>query len=427
MSCAAPFDAFRLATEHLGPELYRRASVQSLWLNFIERSEYMQGVGLTNSTFTIERSEPTNDEESWEAIKTTNTFTGEGQSASGFCGTTWNDVNYGHTELLYSPEQFGLRGPIICQDDLIYNFQAGRFLEAYLFQLSIRSQRSIENRYQNIYMHLVPKNSANSAYTQVSTGGAMDADHTPPNSPDMSGFAGANLPTSQLTQDMLDKTAAELNLSGASNPNSPDWISYGPDGPLYPLLIGQEASQAIVLNNAEFRNDWRYADMGSGPNSMVLKRMGATRVIKNYRHVPTLTPPRWKDSGGGVLVRVPAYIMPAKSKGFGAEVNPAYLDAANAKYEGAIVLNPWVFHDEIIRPVNAAAGLSWMPKSYFGEWMFQTGGKEIDEAACYDPLKKLGRHFAEFKHASRPIFPQFGRLIVFKRCPVTSFSLVTCT
>lgn len=118
-----------------------------------------------------------------------------------------------------------------------------------------------------------------------------------------------------------------------------------------------------------------------------------------------------------------ATTAPHASKGRVAIINPQWKTAA---YEGAIVMNPWVFTDEVIRPVNSAAGLNWSPKSYMGEWDFKTGGREIDDAACYDPTKKLGRHFSEFKHAARPVFPEFGRLIIFRRCPVTSFGTVTC-
>lgn len=423
-TCTDPFDAFRLATEHLDKELYRRASVSSVWLDVIPRSEYMSGVGLTNSTFTIERSEPTSDEESWPAVSSMGAGDTVGDpglatiTGSSACATSWNDVKYGYTEQLYSPEQIGLRGPIICKDELIYNFEAGRFLEAYLQALAMRSEKTLSNRYWNIFMHLTPKNSANSSYTGVS-GGTFDADHTPPTSPDLSSVP---VPTSQLTQEMLDITAAELNRDGASNPNSSGWITLGADGPIYPLLIGQEASQAIQLNNSDFRNDYRYAEP-----SALLKRMGATRVIKNFRHVITLTPPRYEPGANQVLARVNTWQMVAKSKGFGAELSTGY---KQAQYESACVLSPWVFHSEIIRPVNSAAGLTWDPTSYFGEWQFKTGGRDIDEqtsnAVCYDPLHKLGRHFAEYKHAARPIFPQFGRTIYYKRCPTSSFSLVTC-
>jgi hypothetical protein len=405
-----------MATESLNDELYRRASWKGIFINLIPRSEYSQGTGLTQSTFTIGRSEPTSDEETWSRITGSTLTGGDADSGSGACSVQWNDTQWGYKEQTYSPEQFGLRGPIICQDDLIFNFKAARFLEAYITALEKRSRRSIENRLMNIYMHLVPKHSATASFPEYAGGSLTNG--VSPSSPSL---VGVTPPTSELTQEMLDKVAGILNELGASDPNSSGWINLGDDGPIYPLYIGQEASQDIQLNNSELRQDYRWAE----PMAL-LKRIGATRVIRNFRHVINLFPPRYNYLAGN-WVRIPTWIMPSTaphaSKGNVAVINPQWLTAA---YEGALVLNPWVFHEENIRPVNSAAGLTWEAKSYMGEWDFKTGGREIDDAACYDPTKKLGRHFAEYKHAARPIFPEFGRLIIFRRCPVTNFGTVTC-
>ena len=421
MACASPLDAFRLPTESLSEELYFRASWRGIFVNLIMKGEYRQGSGLTQSTFTIGRSEPTTDEECWSRI-TGSTLGCTDQSSStagssGSCSTCWNDTQWGYKELTYSPEQLGLRGPIVCQDDLIYNFVAARFLEAYITALGKRSHRSIENRYMNIYMHLVPKHSATASFPKYDGGSLTNG--VAPCAPSL---VGVTPPTSELTQEMLDTVAVDLNELGASDPDTQGWINLGDNGPIYPLYIGQEASQQIQLNNSELRQDYRWAE----PMALI-KRIGATRVIKSFRHVINLFPPRWNFLAGN-WVRIPTWLMastaPNASKGQVAIINPQWLTAA---YEGAVVLNPWVFHDEIVRPVNAAAGVAWTPKSYFGEWLWMTGGREIDDGACYDPTRKLGRHFGEYKHAARPIFPEFGRLIVFKRCPQSNFDTVTCS
>ena len=418
MSCTSPFDAFRLATESLNDELYRRASYRGIWLNLVPRGTYKSGTGLTQSTFTIGRSEPTSDEETWARITGSSVgCNSPGVSgSSGSCSVCWNDTQWGYKEQTYSPEQFGLRGPIICQDDLIYNFQASRFLEAYIGALEKRSRRSIENRLMNIFAHIVPKHVASASFPKFD--GGTFTNGVAPTSPSL---VGITPPTSELTQEMLDNVAVDLNELGASDANSEGWINLGDDGPIYPLYISQEASQDIQLNNAELRQDYRWAE----PMAL-LKRMGATRVIRNFRHVINLFPPRYNFLAGN-WIRIPTWVMsgvaPAASKGNVAIINPQWKTAA---YEAAFVLNPWVFHSEIVQPVNAAAGLNWTPKNYMGEWTFMTGGQEIDEAACYDPTKKLGRHFAEFKAAARPIFPEYGRMLLYRRCPVTSFGTVTC-
>jgi hypothetical protein len=399
--CATPFDAFRMATESLPNELYRRASYKDIWLNVIPRSTYSMGTGLVQSTFTIGRSEPTSDEETWTPI----TLSTNG-SYTGACGVTYNAVDVGFDEATYSPETFGLSGPVICQDDLIFNFRAEAFLEAYIQQMQKRNTRSVTNRLHVKYRELVPKTVATTTYStfqQAWTGGILPQ------------------ATCQLDQTMLDQTAIELNESGASDPDSSGWINLGEDGPVYPIYIGQAMSQQLDLANADIRQDYRYADP-----SMLLKRVGATRVIRNFRHVINLFPPRYTYAGG-TYTRVNTWLMPAGTKGKKAIINPSW---ESAPYEAAIVLNPWVMTEEIVKPVNSAAGLSWMPKNYFGEWQFITGGREITDPAtgdCFDPTKKLGRHFAEYKHAIKPIFPEYGRYIIFKRCPTASFPCVTCT
>lgn len=407
MSCASPFDAFRMATESLGPELYRRASFKNVWLNVIPREEYPSNTGLTQSTFTIGRSEATSDTETWSAVA----------ANPNTCNVTWNDVQVGYDERTYSPEQFGLRGPVICQDELIFNFAAPSFLEAYLQQLTKRSERSIQNRLQNIYQHLVPKHRAHATDAGTQYGAGTGA------APTGATINGVPVATCQLSQEMLDEIAAQLNEEGASDANSSGWINLGDDGPIYPLLIGQRQSQEIQLNNSELRQDYRWAEP-----MQLLKRIGATRVIRNFRHVINLFPPRF-NFVGNQYVRVNTWRMANGTKGTVAQINPDWQVAA---YEGAFVLNPWVFHEQLVRPVNAAAGLNWMAKDYFGEWLFLTGGKEITDNTeqagtdCYDPTRKLGRHFAEYKHAAKPIFPSYGRMILFKRCELTDFSCTTC-
>jgi hypothetical protein len=52
MSCPNVFNAFAVATESLAQDVYKRASYRSMWLNMIERGEYPQGTGLTQTSFT---------------------------------------------------------------------------------------------------------------------------------------------------------------------------------------------------------------------------------------------------------------------------------------------------------------------------------------------------------------------------------------
>ena len=409
MACDNPFDAFRLATESLPDDVYVRASFRDIWTNLIPKEVYPNSAGLVRSTFTIGRSEPTTDEPAFTPItlSTGNTYTGS-------CGTTYSDVPVGFDEDTYAPEQFGWKGPTICQDDLIFNYKAAMFLQQYIPAITKNTLRTIGNRLAAIYTHYVPKGIADASFTFGNPGTGA-----PPQSPDLT----LDRATCELTQEMLDYTAVVLNQEGASDPNSNGWITLGEDGPIYPLYIGQEMSQRILLQNSDLRQDRRYADMGKGDASMLFQRVGATRVIKNFRHVINLFPPRYNYENGE-YVRVPTWVMNSGTKGQVADINP---DWTNADFEGAWVLTPWVFHSEVIQPVNSAAGLNWTPKNYMGEWQFITGGEKINNPPCFDPLQKLGAHFAEYKHAPKPIFPTFGRFILFQRCPSDGYNCVSCS
>lgn len=407
------------------------------------RDEWPMGAGIVRSAFTIGRSEPSTDEESWPAIT----------AGVNTCSVTYNQVYVGHLEVQYKPEAFGLLGPLICQDDLTLNWKSTDFWEKYFQAMEKRNNKSIINRLANIYYNYVPKWSAQASGFSPPVAGNFNLVQPAPTAVDLNGdtagSTAATLPTCILGQDHLDSVAQNLMEIGATDPDSNGWITWGPEGPIFPLQIGVEMSNRILLNNSELRRDYRSAFEAFGDANPVIARMGASRVIKNFRHVITLTPPRWayvapgntitlvpatgtvaavtytNSTGSSRFVRVPSYYMAADStnatKGRVALINPQWQNPSIASIEGAAVLSPWVFHEEVLRPVNSAPGMKWTPQNYYGEWQFVTG---IDALNGFpdcanppqDPTHKLGRHVAEYRHAAKPIFPDYGALLLYIRC-----------
>lgn len=444
-ACATPFDVLRAKTEDLGPTLYVRASWKDPWLNLVPRASYPMGAGYVRSSFTVGRSEPSTDEETWNAIAAIDA----NSNPQGACNITYNQTYVGLKEDQYKPENFGLMGPLVCQDDLTMYWQSQEFWEKYFQALEKRNRKSIINRLGNVFMQYVPKASANSNFAFV----AGDyATQPAPSSPVLTSLAGGNIPTSELTQEMLDATAVELSEEGADEPNSNGWITQGPDGPVFPLYIGQTMSHRLLLNNAELRSDFNQSFQGWGEANPVIKRLGASRIIKNFRHIINRFPPRWTlqqvDTTGaqgqgigyvygpndGVLKRVPVWQMSTSAtyatKGQVAIVNPSWRDPSKATFEGCVVFNPWVMTEEVLMPVNSAPGMKLKPQNYFGEWKFVTGNDALlGISSCtgvQDPLHKQGRHFAEYRHALKPIFPIYGRFILFARC-TSAFDTITCS
>lgn len=426
-SCTNPFDVLRLRVEDLGPTLYLRASWKDPWLNVVPRTEWPVGAGLVRSAFTIGRSEPSTDEEAWAPITTTS-----GSTYIGSCNVNYVQAYVGYKETTYAPEQFGLVGPLICQDDLTLNWNSADFWEKYFQSLEKRNTKSIINRLQNIYMTYATKVIANSNGSVTEVAGNIST-QPPGRAADMTGVT--TPPSCGLSQDILDTQAITLSEIGADNPNTNGWITQGEAGPEFPILIGEGASNQILLNNAELRADYRSSFQGWGDAAPVIQRIGASRIIKNFRHIITRFPPRWGiTDGSNALYRIPTWLMSTASanasKGQVAIINPDWQNPNIAVVEGANVLNPWVYTEEVLRPVNAAPGMKWTPQNYMGDWRFVTGNDALlgfdGCAGIQDPTHKQGRHFAEFRHGAKPIFPEFGRLILFRRCP-SVVDCVTCS
>lgn len=405
----------------------------------IPREDYPLGAGYNRSAFIVQRSNPSSDEENWPAIQAPTSAGGE--LTANACQVTYNKAYVGYLERVYGPSGFGLRGPLICQDELAMHWQSVQFWEMYFQALEKRVVSSIGNRLMNEYLNFAPVIPSTTGFLNDMTDPLHYTSQVlnvevPPAQVDLSDLPKPTESTyCDLTQEMLDILATYLMEEGATDPNSNGWLSFGPSGPVFPLLIGQEASQRILLNNADLRADIRTAWDAFADAAPLLKRRGASLVIKNWRHVITLTPPRWHMNANGTFTRVPVYkdstAAADVTKGHSPEINPSWRDPGYADFEGAIPLTPWVFHEEILRPINAVPGQKWQAQNYMGEWNFVTGNDALINtsdscAGITDPMHKQGRHFAEYRHAAKPIFPKYGSWILFKRCPNTP-ECVTCS
>ncbi len=474
---------FQSVSESLSTQIYKKASIRSPWLNAIPRGTFASGRGLVQTTFRVENSEPTTHDEAWAAAALT------AGGDAGACADSFNAVEVGYTSDTYRPETYGLRGPVMCKTDQIYEHQAEQFLSRYITELAKRAQRTWENRYESIYKQLASKCVINttgsysiydgkSKFWRPSVAGGADSGN-------LTGVSTISLQAAAagayINQDHLDEIAVELIRRGAVNPDSNGWIEMGPDGPIFTLLVGPEASKAIIKNDSPTgtRTDVRYASP-----SELMKRMGASRVLNNFRHMPVLTPARYgfgqtlatcsttntsvtvttttTDGFKGLCVGMPvtgtgialntviasiaqsdyktltlsiaatATNGPTLSLTFGivgqySRVNTFEMVAATqgkkavlttgykqAPYEEAIVMVPEVFTSELVKPVNSAAGVNWNPTNYMGDWIWVDGANNI-EAGITDPLKKRGAHYCEYAHAPKPIFPEYGMTVIFKR------------
>lgn len=385
MACPTPFEALRIATENLPNTIYRKASQTNFWVGYVQSEEFPMNTGVNQTVFVIGNSEPYSNAEAWVDVTLNNNV------ISTMCSSTYQDVDVGYNETTYAPRRFGLAGPVICRETLSFAHDPASFIRQYQNELVKRAKRTWEFDLRNRATVLYAKAIAGTQF-EVAYGST-----TFPN------FA-AN---SELTLDMLDEVAQYLIEAGATDADQ-EWVELGPDGPIFPLVIGLQASQNLTTNQTDRREDYRFADEGMGGAGQLMKRLGASRVIRNWRIIPVVLPPRYNFSGG--YSQVNTYESVAASEGTVARISSDY---HNALYEQAFIPHPMAFTKSVVRP--ATAGLEWSPLNYMGEWVWETGNS-ISTTYCFDPLKKYGRHFAEFMYAAKPVFPEFGVTLMYKRC-----------
>lgn len=412
MACSNILDAFAIATESLDDMIYQQASHRSVWLNLIRRSTYPIGEGVLRTAYGIGNSEPTA-ADTWTTFTTTSGSLDIDDGTDQGCYDNYKDAYWGHYAKTYAPEQAQLRGPIVCVKDLSFGHNIDDFLASYVQKIGVRAQRVWERRYRDVHIQFSKKAVA-----------IPDFYSSWANQDDLGSTTALDTATCELSQEMLEFVAQTLIEDGATNPDESGFISWGPSGPMFSLYIGMQQSQRIARVNSDIRADYRDAFSGFGEESPLVKRIGSSRIVGNFRHVINPLPPRYTESNG-VYTEVEPFTNDATaSKGTVQTINPAW---RNAPYEAALVLSPDLFTSEIVKPMNG--GLSFDPRSYMGDWKFVTGAFKWD-TDCVDPTEQRGRHFAQFLHAAKPNpvgVHKYGWWIVYKRCIGNSVECVTCS
>jgi hypothetical protein len=413
MACVGFFDSMKTASESLGKEVHRKATFNSVWLNALPKGSYPLGTGLTQTGFKIENSLPVDDELAWQNIQnsgTTSSSLVNMDSGDGLCGRSWNDVDWGFSEYTFNPQRVSVRGPQLCKENLKYRFNLDSFLNAYVDEISKHSKRILENKIQNEYMKHA---------RQVTLAGTTVDDAALSDSAVGAGeLSAATLADSvPLLQAHLDQLAIKLIESGATEGDSNGFVELGPNGPIFPLIIGMETSNALINADDNLRQDYRHG----AQNSELLKRIGADRVVGNFRHIVVTNPVRMaRHASDGTYDRVSERVAlsggEAPTKGNGTKINPLYTAKTGTGagiYETAIALTPSVMK-QLVVPASVPASLGFDPTNYSGDWKFVVGGYKSADG-CADELEYRGRHYGTYEMAFEPIFGEHGATVLFKR------------
>lgn len=392
--------AFATATESLDQRIIRspRLGRAKFWWNAIPHGTFLKNVGVTQTTFSMKPSEPLDTPSAWTNI----TLDGGTGQPTPSCANDWEDINVGYYRRTYGPKRRDFRGPVLCKRDFTFQHDIESFLDGYVDEIGKYITRIWEFALRDDYMNF----------------GDIFVDYTKYYGPNA--LATVPIPTSDLTQDMLDDVATDLTNVGAGVPDGTGYVMDGENGTVYSLYIDMRASARILTNNAERRTDARYASMGHGTDSeqSLWKAVGATRQIGNFNHVVTDIAPR-ANNVNGQLVPVSPFKDVSSISSNGEILSAAY---KAARYEAAIVVIPRAMTAEIVAPTNWRFDTM---ANYMGDLQFVIGGEKICDPPVYDPLGERGRHFANIEYAPRPERPYLAKTVWYKRCP-TAVATSTC-
>ena len=240
------------------------------------------------------------------------------------------------------------------------------------------------------------------------------------------GFPTSIYPDIQLEQGYLDMVwdimENETHGDGA--------VGHSEDGAnVYMLLCEPMTSRGLKVNNADIRQDLRYAHEGTRMESPLLQPYGmggrcyGNFVHKTYKMMPRydydIVSGKWKQQPywlyvANPLVTNPSLAIPDTGTGYSWVPNPAY---KSAEFSSSYVINTKVFKWLTPGMLNSpGGGATFDAPNYFPKGMQWLNERNLDKNSnYYNPDKTIGHYRAVMAAAIQPQFPTYGWCILHKR------------
>ena len=441
----------------IGPEIYRRTIDTSAWLKLTKQEQFPEEMGDVISSVTFERFYPSSSiaattangyaagdikadaGTNWRTLgsnqvtqdyKAFNPYTqvtstaGDGDavasnSTSGnVLPAALTGVTFGQKLRQYSLEWASVDSPDIALEDLRFAVKRREQLSNIMDVLTESTSLVWQDRYRNLYTKTVaaegnlvyPSTTANGiiASTTASTGDAAVIYNAVVSGAGTAASAGAitaaNLPNSQLTQGILKRLYMKLIRDGAGT----NAMGRENGAPVFMLICGAETSENLIRLNADIRQDYRYAK----PNEL-LTPLGIERSYGGFYHSIDPYPPRFAiwDTTNDNLIRVYPFRKETTTKGTAYNINPAYETAA---YEISYIFHQDVFRSVVPSPINTNNKMAFNPQNYRGEFKWVN---ILDRQ--YNPDGNVGYFRGVVASGARPVFPQYGYVIMHKRADIS--------
>jgi hypothetical protein len=398
MGCEAINNYLAYESSRLGPWFYQRgAFANSPELQMITREEYPREMGYDFRILTYERAAPT----SILSWTTASAFSASGEGADcGACANSFNAVDVGYTTRTATLYKHELKSRMVCVEDFKAAWEVKQQLDAIMDQLQNYVKLAWEQRARED-MFTFSKH-------KVVCDGTLYGNSTS----SMAAAYPAACATDVLQQPVLDAWYSRLYRDGAAA----GAVGMNGSAPILPLIIGPEASRALLLQDTNIR-----ADLRDAAPSKLITGLYVSNTFRNYAHVITPYPRRFTCSGGA-YTEVAPFTSESATVLTKAEVAAAY---QNAPYEEAIVWNRNVITHMVPRPIsNPGGNTSFDPVSYTGEWRWAN----IADQDGTNVFNSQGRFYGRLYVSPRPVHPEFGVSYVFRRCNTELAALPsTCT
>lgn len=394
-SCAALSAFFTAESGRIVPEIQSKMDGRNILIDHIPRAPFPDGMGYILNTLTVERNFSTqSDDTAWTNVTPS---TGSGNDA---CLPAVDQLTFGQTLLQWQLQRAAVESPDLCLEDLRTEFDIEQQLAKSTKALTDAIQWKLECNFFNTYMAACQNRINVNALLSTATGSNL--------------WDLTNPPTSSLTQGVLD--TAYMSLLRESSGDG----SMGRSGAayIYPLICEPEVSRALIQQNADIRQDWRYAQMGDNMQSDLLKPYGVDRSYGNFAHWTYEKMPRY-DLVANQWVRRSYWSQSSATKGFKSVVSPLYLAAA---YTTSIIFNPKVMTFRVPGTLDRPGGkTSFSTPDYFPATM---DWKNIPHRTC-NPDGTIGFFRAVLAGAPEPIHPEYGYIFLHLRC-APPLSLQAC-
>jgi len=399
MPCTGISDIVTRETGRYMPgEIFRRNFGTSPWTpgGLLERGLYPAGLSEVISNLVYGRSAPTDvNAQGWANITVV-----DGQEG-GACLPPTTKINIGSTPRTFRLQRKAIEGPDFCAEEFRSVFDLRKQLDSISGIMAERMRIEWEeyNRYQY--------------FLNTQTKVVVDSCTSPTEDTSLASEYPAGCPTETIGFGFLDRYKYDAIRNGAA---ASSILQNGE--PMLTIIASPEWIRNFMVQNADIRQDIRWADSGKGNSARLLRALGVNSTYGGYILIADLFARRFTCEGG-VATTVAAFEDAAATKGTTSQVSAAW---KVAPYDELFIFDSQVMKQLVPQPItNPAPNFRFDPVSYVGDIKVQN----ILNREC-NPDGNILYHRAIMAASSEPMQTWKGYSFMQLRCDPACGNATSC-